>query len=91
MRDPTKPASKTKFVLAVIVLLDFVAWEAHGGLYSRPTGRPVMIQMHPLTALESFGTSAATTVIGICCLAAARAGSSLDPRDLGKCQRYPAR
>jgi len=71
MRDPTKPASKTKFLLFGILLLCAAAWELHDGLYSLRTGRPVMIQMHSMTALASFGISAATAVIGICSLAAA--------------------
>jgi len=44
MRDPTKPASKTKFLLFGILLLCAAAWELHDGLYSLRTGRPVMIQ-----------------------------------------------
>ena len=71
MRDPTRTASKTKFLLFGILLLCAAAWELHDGLYSLRTGRPVMVQMHAMTALESFGISAATTVIGIYSLAAA--------------------
>jgi len=71
MRDPTKPASKTKFLLFGILLLCAAAWELHDGFYSLRTGRPVMVQMHAMTALESFGISAATAVIAVCCLAAA--------------------
>jgi hypothetical protein len=88
MRDPTKPASKAKFLAAGIVLLGFAAWEMHDGLYSLTTGRPVMVQMHPMTALESFGISAATVVIAIVVSQLQRDGSSLGPKDLGKSQRY---
>ena len=71
MHDRTKPASKTKFLLAGIFLLGGAAWELHDGLYSLRTGRTVMVQMHAVTTLESFGISAATAIIAICCLAAA--------------------
>jgi hypothetical protein len=65
MEDSQTPKGRGKTVLFSILMLAFAGWEFRDGLYTLRTGKPVMIQMHPASALESFGMGAVAAVIAL--------------------------
>jgi hypothetical protein len=71
MRNPEKPASKSTYLFIGVLLLGFAGWFAHDGMYSMKTGKPVMVRMRAVSAIESFAYSVGAAALGICCVAAA--------------------